>query len=301
MFSDFMYFLSGALLVAAALNAPIAVANDVHANPAVRAIAMQTPTSDMSGPSVNANVLILGAPPRDSEPEGHRIFDPIANYLTQVLGRRVIYKHPATWGGYQADMQANVYDIVFDGPHFNSWRIKNRNHNVLVKLPGEFVYTAVVRAENTKITQLKQLAGHKICAHAPPNLGTLIMYNEFDNPARQPAVIVRDGYEAIYTTLLTGGCEAAMLPLSYLNQYERKQGRTRVIFRTGVMPQQAFSAGPRVSPTEQAKISAALLSPSAETPMMGFRETYGAGRNLVAAQNIEYEKLAIFLRNEFGF
>ncbi len=126
--------------------------------------------------------LVLAAPPRDSTEEGHRIFDPVARYLATVLGRPVVHKHPSTWGGYQADMQAGACDIVFDGPHFNSWRIASRGHNVLLKIPGDFVYTAFVHKGDANFTQIKQLAGRKVCTHAPPNLGTLILYNEFDNP-----------------------------------------------------------------------------------------------------------------------
>lgn len=292
-----------ALLLAATtvLNAPIAAAADPLQNLASQKIALHAPAAGASRITFSGNPLILSAPPRDTEAQGHQIFDPLAAYLSQILGRQVIYKHPATWGGYQADMQADAYDIVFDGPHFNSWRIKHRNHNVLAKLPGEFVYTAVVRMENTRVSQLKQLTGRKICTHAPPNLGTLIMFSEFDNPVRQPVVIVKDGYEAIYKSLLHGECEAAMLPISYLSQYERDQPRTRTIFRTGVMPQQAFSAGARVTTAEQARISAALLSPAAAIPLSRFRKTYAAGRDLVTTQNTEYANLASYLRDEWGF
>ncbi len=247
------------------------------------------------------NTLVLSAPPRDSAESGHQIFDPIADYLSQVIGRRVVYKHPTTWGGYQADMQAGAYDIVFDGPHFVSWRIKNLKHNVLVRLPGDFIYTAVVLKDNNKVTQLNQLAGDKICAHAPPNLGTLIMYDQFENPLRQPVVIVEEGYKQIYAALLKGECEAGMLPLYELAKYEQNNPQTRVIFRTGAMPQQAFSAGPRVTPAEQARIADALLSPAAAIPLSDFRRVYGAGQGLVAASDKEYAGLALYLRDQWGF
>jgi len=260
-------------------------------------------SSDTPAPAEFAtrNTLVLSAPPRDSAESGHRIFDPIADYLSQVVGRRVVYRHPTTWGGYQADMQAGAYDIVFDGPHFVSWRIKKLGHNALVKVPGDFTYTAVVRKDDNKVTQLNQLAGRKICAHAPPNLGTLIMYDQFENPARQPVVIVQEGYKQIYNALLKGECEAGMLPLYELSKFEKENPQTRVIFRTGAMPQQAFSAGPRVTPAEQAKIAEALLSPAATIPLTDFRRVYGAGHGLVAASDKDYVGLAQYLRDSWGF
>jgi ABC-type phosphate/phosphonate transport system substrate-binding protein len=244
--------------------------------------------------------LVLAAPPRDSTEEGHRIFDPVARYLSTVLGRPVIYKHPTTWGGYQADMQAGAYDIVFDGPHFNSWRVASRGHNVLVKIPGEFVYTAFVRKDNIGFTQLKQLAGRRVCAHAPPNLGTLIMYNEFDNPARQPVLIIEDGYKQIYTALLEGRCDAAMLPLGHLEKFDKEQNKARIIFRTAALPQQAFSAGPRLTAAEQGKIAEALLARDA-TALAEFRKVYGFQGNFVRATNAEYADLAKYLRDMWGY
>lgn len=270
--------------------------------PFLTALALMTPLY-AADPAVNpsSNVLVLGAPPRDSVAEGHRIFDPIAEHLSTVLGRKVIYQHPTTWGGYQSDMQAGAYDIVFDGPHFNSWRIAHRGHTALARIPGDFVYTAVVRSDNTSAKELKRLAGHTICAHAPPNLGTLIMYNEFNNPARQPVVVIRHGYRQIYDSLLKGECQAAMLPLSHLRKYEQDRPRTRIIFRTKGMPQQAFSAGPRLTLTERAKVADALLSPSSESALANFRKTYGFAGNFVRANDAEYNGLAQYLKDEWGY
>lgn len=300
MWHRILFSMSGALL-AIALPSGEAAATGPQQEPTAMTVAMSTPDTAAPVSLASRNTLVMSAPPRDSEESGHRIFDPIAEYLSRVIGRRVVYKHPTTWGGYQADMQAGAYDIVFDGPHFVSWRIKNTGHNALVRIPGDFIYTAVVRKDDAKVTRLKELAGHKICAHAPPNLGTLIMFNEFDNPSRQPVVIVEKGYKQIYEALLKGDCEAAMLPLYELAKYEKDNPQTRVIFRTGAMPQQAFSAGPRVTPAEQAKITEALLAPAAAIPLTDFRHTYGSGHGLVAASDKEYAGLALYLRDQWGF
>jgi len=249
----------------------------------------------------HGNALVLSAPPRDSAEQGQQIFGPIAEYLSRVLGRPVVYRYSATWGGYQADMQRGAYDIVFDGPHFVSWRIQKAGHNALVKLPGEFVYTAVVRKENTRALQLKDMSGHTVCAHAPPNLGTLVLLNVFDNPLRQPVIVTHDGYQDIYEGLMKGSCEIAMLPLPYLEKIEHGERRTRTIFLTPAMPQQAFSAGPNVNAVEQQKIVSALLSPAAVPALVNFRKVYGTGRNLVPANNNEYANLAVYLRDQWGF
>lgn len=308
----YSHFKFAVLLAAAAIVAIPSANSETRSGPATASPAKPTNLQQASMAAREATTpppattldattpLTLAAPPRDSAEAGHRIFDPVARYLSTVLGRTVIYKHPTTWGGYQADMQNGAYDIVFDGPHFNSWRVASRGHNVLVKIPGDFIYTAVVRKDDVRFDQLRQLAGHKICAHAPPNLGTLIMYDEFNNPARQPVIIVEHGYKHLYTSLLEGKCDAAMLPLGHLEKFEKDQMKTRVIFRTRALPQQAFSAGPRITAAEQSQIASALMSPTASA-LAEFRKTYGFHGNFVRATNAEYADLAKYLRDMWGY
>lgn len=247
------------------------------------------------------NALVLSAPPRDTHVEGEQRFTPVAAYLSQVLGRKVVYRHSGTWGAYQAEMQKGSYDLVFDAPHFNGWRIERLGHNVLVKVPGDYTYTVFVRQDNTRIHDIKHLAGHRICAHAPPHLGTQVMLHQFDNPARQPAIIVTSGYDKVFESLLAGKCEAAVLSLKHLQKWDKDGTRTRVIFKNRALPQQALSAGPRLSAEEQDKVSAALLAPAAQQPLQALREAYGFGNGLVAARNDEYGGLGTYLRNEWGF
>lgn len=290
---------------AALAAAPVTIAAEVPAvqNKATVTVALRAPDAApaINVASLTAEPLVLAAPPRDSAEEGQRRFGPVAEYLTDVLGRKVVYRHPTTWGGYQADMQRGAYDIVFDGPHFNGWRVAKLRHNVLVKLPGEFVYTAVVRKDSPAITQFKQLAGHRICAHAPPNLGTMIMYKEFDNPARQPVVIETDGYDKIFRALLDGKCDAAMLPLKHVKKHDPNSERVRIVFKNQPLPQQAVSAGPRLSTAEQAKVAEALLSPAAATPLAKVREAYGLGKGFVAAKSDEYAGLGEYLKDIWGY
>lgn len=245
--------------------------------------------------------LVLSAPPRETAEEGARRFGPVAAYLSEVLGRRVVYRHPGTWGAYQAEMLKGAYDLVFDAPHFNGWRIERLGHNVLVKVPGEYTYAVFVRKDNTRVHAISQLAGRKVCAHAPPHLGTLVMWRQFDNPSRQPTIIVTDGYRNVYEALLEGKCEAAVLSMKHLDKWDPDGARTRVIYKNRALPQQALSAGPRLTAAEQARVAAALLAPAGQGPLQVLRESYGFGSGFVAARNEEYAGLGEYLRNEWGY
>ena len=252
-------------------------------------------------PALAGAELVLSAPPRETAEQGARRFGPVAAYLSEVLGRRVVYRHPGTWGAYQAEMLKGTYDLVFDAPHFNGWRVERLGHNVLVKVPGEYTYTIFVRKDNDRVHAISQLAGRKVCAHAPPHLGTLVMWRQFDNPSRQPMIVVTDGYHKIYESLLAGKCEAAVLSMTHLQKWDPEGTHTRVIYKNRALPQQALSSGPRLTAAEQAKVTAALLAPAGQVPLQALRESYGFGNGLVAARNDDYAGLGEYLRNEWGY
>jgi ABC-type phosphate/phosphonate transport system substrate-binding protein len=256
-----------------------------------------TPTATLPG----EDALVLSAPPRENAEEGAKRFGPVADYLSQALGRKVVYRHPGTWGGYQSDMQRDAYDLVFDGPHFVSWRIEKFRHNVVVKLPGEFRYVGFVRADNTRIKDIDHFAGQPVCVHAPPNLGTLMLLGAFDNPSRQPSIVITHGYDGIYKGVLEGKCVAGMLPKNHLQKYDKDGKQTRVVYEVRPAPEQAFTAGIRLSAQEREKIANAFKAPGAETMLASFREAYAFDGWFVPASNEEYVGLATYLKPVQGF
>jgi hypothetical protein len=248
------------------------------------------------------NELVLSAAPREEIAEAESLFAPVAEYLSSVLGKKVVFKHGGNWGVYQGQMQKGAYDIVFDGAHFNSWRVERSQHNVLVKIPGEHVFVVLVKKDNDKIREIKQLAGRSICAHAPPNLGTLTTLNEFSNPARQPIIVNIDGWKNIYQGMLDGKCVAATMPIKILEKFEQESGRqAKIVFRGAVLPDSAFSAGPRLSMQDQEKLARALLSPEGEKATVKLREKYAAGKSFAAASNKDFAGLSSYLKNEWGY
>lgn len=246
--------------------------------------------------------LVLSAAPREDEATANAIYGPMAELLSKALGKPVVFRHVGNWGMYQGLMQKGAFDMVFDGPHFNSWRADHTRHNVLVKVPGDHVFVVLVRKDNDKIRELKQLAGRTMCAHAPPNLGTLTALNEFDNPSRQPIIVNIDGWKNIYDGMMSGKCMAAVIPLKKLEQFEQAGGRaSKIVFRGATMPDNALSAGPRLTPSDQDKVTRALLSPEGEKATTLLREKYGNSKPLVATTNKDFAGLSNYLRNEWGY
>jgi ABC-type phosphate/phosphonate transport system substrate-binding protein len=284
--------------------ATVGAESDAQKAAPVTKVAYRTTTND-TAPAFRLtenNELVLSAAPREDSTEAGTIFTPVAEYLSTVLGKKVVFKHAGNWGVYQGLMQKGAYDIVFDGPHFNSWRVDRVQHNVLAKVPGDHVFVVLVKKDNDKIRELKQLAGRTICGHAPPNLGTLTALNEFSNPARQPIIVNTDGWKEIYQGLLANKCVAAVVPVKALEKIEKDTGRqTKIVFRGAALPDNAFSAGPRLSAQDQEKIARALLSPEGEKATSKLREKYAAGKSFSATSNKEFAGLSSYLKNEWGY
>lgn len=290
-------------VVLAVLSGLFTISPSASAADAITKVSLRAPAE----PATNFrlaenNELVLGAAPREDLEKANAIYGPVAEYLSTVLKRKVVFHHAGNWGVYQGLMQKGAYDLVFDGPHFASWRAQNSGHTALLKVPGEHVFVVLVKKDNDKIKDLKQLAGRAICAHAPPNLGTLTVLNEFPNPARQPLIVNTDGWKNIYQAMLDNKCVASSIPLSKLEQFEKEGGhQARIIFRGATMPDNALTAGPRISPSDQEKIARALMSPEGEKATEKLREKYAQGKSLVAASNKDFVGLSAYLKNEWGF
>lgn len=241
---------------------------------------------------------VFSAPPRGSYAEEVAAYQPITEYLSRVTGKRFVYKYSDNWLSYSKDMTNGAFDLVFDGPAFNGWRVEKMSHTPLVKLPEDFVFVVITRKDNTQITELKHLAGRKICAHAPPNLGTLTLLSQFDNPARQPVIHQVMGWDNNYKAMIEGQCVATVVPIK--NFEKNDKGIAKVVYRHRAMPNQALSAGPRIPPEMRSKIQQALLSEEGKAATAKLRSVY-AGKDFVTARAEEYAGLGQLLKDSLYY
>ncbi len=244
--------------------------------------------------------LVFSAPPRESEAKANAVYKPIADFLTKVIGEKVVYKNSGNWLSYQVEMRKGSYDIVFDGPAFIGWRMAKLGHLPLVKLPGNLSFVTVVKSDNTKITELKDLAGRTICGFAPPNLATLTVIYQFDNPSRQPAFLETSSFADAYQGVLSGKCVAGVLQAKMWEELDKEKNATRAVFKSKPVPNQAFTVGPKIAPEMGSKLIEALLSEEGKIATRKLRDEF-KGQEFVVAQAAEYEGLGALLRDVWGF
>lgn len=210
--------------------------------------------------SVNAD-YIMTAPPREKPERGKAMYEPIAEYLSKILGEPVVYEQPTGWFDYSKKMREGKYDIVFDGPHFSAWRIKNLKHVPVAVLPGKLGFVLITWADSRGVQKIRDLVGKKICALYSPNLGTGMLYKLFSNPVLQPQLYgVRGGFKKVYQAFRQGNCRAAILRDNVYNKTpsaEKKQ--LKILVKTKPLPNQTITVSKRLR-SNAAKISRVLTS-----------------------------------------
>lgn len=282
------------------------------ANPADQTdVAYQQPSEAISGLDLTGNStlndlkkrtdFVLSAPPRGSYQHELALYKPVADYLSKVTGKHIVFQYSDNWLSYSKNMTDGAYDLVFDGPAFNGWRMDRLGHTPLVKLPEPFVFVVIAKAGNAQITNMSTLAGRSVCAHAPPNLGTLTLLSQFANPSRQPYLIVVKGWDKSYQGMISGKCEATVLPLSNLKKYDNGPVKlTKVIYQARALPNQAISAGPRIPLQMQKQIQQALLSDAGRAATAKLLAAY-ASKDFVPATREEYAGLGVLLKDSLYY
>ncbi len=242
---------------------------------------------------------VFAFPPREATNEAGEIYQPIADYLTQATGKKISIKAPDNWLKYDTDMQKGAYDLVFDGPQFIGWRMAKQAHAPLVSLEGNLVFVVITRKDDLRAQDVKDLAGRRVCAVNPPNLATLTLYSQFDNPARQPFLVSAASFKEAYQGLIGGKCEAAVMPTPVAAKLDTER-QTRTLFTSKPLPNQGFSASPRIPLDVQQKIAQALLAPEGKAVTAKLRAEYG-NKDFVGASRQQYEGLGVLLKDVWGF
>ncbi len=232
--------------------------------------------------------LVLTSPPRESKAAGIKQYAPLAEFLSQLLDKKVIYQHPKSWLHYQRDMRADKFDIVFDGPHFISWRQKRYQHTPVAKLPGKLGFLVVVRQNDHKLLQLRDLVNKKLCAIAPPNLSSLTILARMNDPFRKPRLVTRKGgMKGVYQGFQQGKCQAAILrdQFFYKKLSDEDRAGLRIIYKTRTASNQGISVSSRLSDAEVQLIKNSLTQQQAALQPILNRFARNANRLLPATSS----------------
>jgi len=237
--------------------------------------------------------LIFSAPPREDASKGQETYGPLVNYLSYIIGERVVYEHPDGWAEYANNMRNGHYDIVFDAPHFGAWRIKHISHEPVARLPGSLGFVVVAKKGERDIHKIKDLLSVRICALASPNLGTVTFYNMLGNPVYQPRLYeVNGSFAKVFAAFKNGKCNAAVLRDSfYYNMDPREKENLVVVTASKPIPNQTITVSPRLH-SKKDIIARKLVSVEGKKAAANLLKRFGANQdNLWSVKSGEFENL----------
>jgi ABC-type phosphate/phosphonate transport system substrate-binding protein len=212
-------------------------------------------------PLIFAQDLILTAPPREKPADGQKQYGPLADYLTKLWGRKVVYVHPGNWLKYQRDMREDKYDVIFDGPHFISWRMLHLGNEVVVQLPGALEFYLMAKKNDDKLNSIDDLVAKEFCGVPPPNLASLSIIAAFPNPVRQPVIKgIRGAGAAVFKAFMDGQCSAAVLRTAFYKKglTDEQRAQVKIIYASKPYPNQGITVSKRVTARERSLMVQAL-------------------------------------------
>ena len=244
--------------------------------------------------SAQAEGLILTGPPRETPEKGMKMYGPIAAHLSKTLGVKVTYVHPGNWLKYQREMRNDKYDIVFDGPHFISWRIEHLGHEALIKLPGKLQFMLVYEKGVEQYKHPDDLIGKRICGISMPNLSTLSILDYYRNPVRQPMIKgIKGGMKKVHKSLISkkSGCSAAVLRTAFFKKKLKQPQRDNLstLFLSKAMPNQGISVSKRVSQRVKNQITNDLTIGKGVASTKGILKRFGGkAKSFIPVKEAEY-------------
>lgn len=175
--------------------------------------------------------LIFSAPPRGKNEE--KTYEPIVKYLSAKLKIPVYYKKPTNWWRYNSDMRKDANDILFDGPHYVSWRVNNINHVPILRLPEDQVWLFIVHRDSpikkrrNKNHMLDDLIGKKACVQGFTNFARLSLFSYFKNPLRQPIPERIGKRDKSYLGVVQGKCAVGVVSAK---EFERLNATYKTVY-----------------------------------------------------------------------
>lgn len=244
--------------------------------------------------TVNNNVfadLIFSAPPRGSEEVERATYEPLVNAMSDAIGEKIQYVYPRDFIQYSVEMQKGRYDIVFDGPHFSQWRVANLNHTILVNLPENLQFLVVAPQARNTVNTLHDLVYETICAQLTPQLGTLMLLQNYYNRAAEPRLHLVHGEDKVYTDFVTGKCTAAVLrDKTFYKMSNEERARFKVIYKSAIAPNDAITVNNKISRNQRNALITLLTDTSAMKVASQIFDRFS--RNAVAFNRAEANQFA---------
>lgn len=218
-------------------------------------------------PAMSASVLkaepgdlVLIIQPILTEEQTQRAYQPLAEYLGKVTGKRcVIRTLPNFLAYWEIARQDSGYHLVLDAAHFTDYRAQKMGFKVLAKIPDTVSYSLIVGSGALVIDPI-ELVGRTVATPGAPSIGAARLNAMFPNPVRQPIILDSGTAEEGIQMVLKNKAQAAIVPTPLVSQQMAQGGGISVVTTTEPIPHIALSASPKLEADVREKIRAAMVN-----------------------------------------
>lgn len=251
----------------------------------------------LTSPFSHATEFSLSIQPILPEAQLQKIYQPLADYLSQRTGHTIKIKTYRSFSSYWRKIfkHEKKFDLVLDAAHFTGYRAKYQNFKVLAKLPDTVSFSIVSRGDHFTI-DTEELISQRIATMPSPSIGAIRLEQLFSNPVNIPNYIWEEDTDAAVQSVLSGKADAAIIPTRMVSTYDN----LNVIHVTEPVPHMALSASPDIPPDIIEMLQRALLNASSSA----------AGKKMLAKLKIEqfeatdaseYEPYEQLLKDVYGY
>jgi len=243
--------------------------------------------------------LIFSTPPTQSPEITLKNYQPLVDYISQGINRKIILEPAESFQEYTKKMRAGRYDMVFDGPHFINWRMHNQQHVVVARQPGELHFAIIVK-DDSRYSKLRDIWTLPVCSPSVPHLGTLTLLELYSNPIREPVIVPVQSFKKGLECLREGRGIAALVRDKYWFKKADQSGLRVLYITKRKMPARGLTVNNRVSKKSQKIITQMLTSEKGRRFSEKAFSTIGGGK-FVTAKAADFRNLDETLKMVWGF
>lgn len=249
----------------------------------------------------NSDIIVFATAPTHSRHITEKAYTPLLDYLSRATGKQFRLSIPPKFNTYSDNIRQGTYDMVFDGPHYTSWRMVKQNYTPIVRFPGEIKIVVATKKES-KFNSLDDLNKAYVCAFPPPNMLTMAFLSYFPNNRHQLTLMHNKGFKKLLDCIKQDRGDAVIFRDKLWNKLDKEdKANLRLIAQPEAgYPERTFSVGPNISHELRQKITDALMS---EEGIEASKEilTLFKKKKLVHAKSEEYTNLDRLLEGIWGF
>lgn len=204
--------------------------------------------------------LVLAVQPILSEAKTRQAFQPLAQYISKVTGKKINIVTVPNFMSYWSKMVGGQKNILYlDAAHFTAYRVRKQGYEVLAKIPDSVSYSLVVR-DADMVFDPSELTAKRIATLGSPSIGATRLDSMFPNPSRQPIIVEVENSQQGISMLLDNKVFAAIIPTPIVSQAMVNGVAISVVTTTEPIPHIALSASPDIDKAIVEKIRRAIIS-----------------------------------------